>query len=407
MSPLPISRSADLHRLQDEGYAVEVRGTHLLVHEVPYVDTAQQIRRGTLVSTLDLVGDVTTEPQSHVVWFIGSAPCDQHGRPLNKIINNSSRYQLAADLAVDHMFSSKPRGRGHYEDYHEKMATYSAILAGPAAAIDPSATPLVFPVVTNEDLEASPFKYLDTASTRARINMITDRLKIPKVAIVGLGGTGVYILDYVVKTPVWEIHLFDGDRFLQHNAFRSPGAPSLEDLRAVPMKVDHHVATYSKMRNGLVSHPYHVDADNVDELREMDFVFVAVDHGAAKKVMVETMEAADVPFIDVGMGLYDAGGTLGGLLRVTTSTPEQRRHVYAKTRISFAEPGPDDEYAQNIQIAELNALNAGLAVIRWKKILGFYADLEQEHQTTYAIDGNELLNEDKPSHLALPDDGAA
>ena len=52
----------------------------------------------------------------------------------------------------------------------------------------------------------------------------------------GLGGTGSYVLDLVAKTPVWEIHLFDGDAFLQHNAFRSPGAPSLDELEAQPPK---------------------------------------------------------------------------------------------------------------------------------------------------------------------------
>jgi tRNA A37 threonylcarbamoyladenosine dehydratase len=66
---------------------------------------------------------------------------------------------------------------------------------------------------------------------------ISDKLKIPKVAIVGLSGTGVYVLDLVAKTPVQEIHLFDGDLFHSHNAFRSPGAASLDELRQAPKKV--------------------------------------------------------------------------------------------------------------------------------------------------------------------------
>ncbi|WP_318271316.1 ThiF family adenylyltransferase [Sphingobacterium cellulitidis] len=46
------------------------------------------------------------------------------------------------------------------------------------------------------------------------------KLERQKIAIIGLGGTGAYILDMVAKTPVKEIHLFDGDSFDQHNAFR-------------------------------------------------------------------------------------------------------------------------------------------------------------------------------------------
>ena len=36
------------------------------------------------------------------------------------------------------------------------------------------------------------------------------------------------------------------------------------------------------------------------------------------------------------------------------------------------QPGEDD-YSSNIQVADLNALNAILAIIRWKRYLGFYA----------------------------------
>lgn len=55
----------------------------------------------------------------------------------------------------------------------------------------------------------------------------------------------------------------------------------------------------------------------------------------------------------------------------------------------------NNEYSRNIQIADLNALNAALAVIKWKKIFGFYGDLEHEHFSTYDIDGNHLNNEDQ------------
>jgi hypothetical protein len=40
----------------------------------------------------------------------------------------------------------------------------------------------------NEDQPV--FQYLDPASSRARITLITGKLALPKVAIVGIGGTG-------------------------------------------------------------------------------------------------------------------------------------------------------------------------------------------------------------------------
>jgi hypothetical protein len=68
--------------------------------------------------------------------------------------------------------------------------------------------------------------------------------------------------------------------------------------------------------------------------------------------------------------------------------------VRAKQRIPLSKVDDGNEYDRNIQTAELNALNAALAVIKWKKLCGFYIDLEKEHHSTYSIDGNEMTNED-------------
>jgi hypothetical protein len=96
------------------------------------------------------------------------------------------------------------------------------------------------------------------------------------------------------------------------------------------------------------------------------------------------------------MGAYRIGESLGGILRVTTSTPEHRAHVWEHQRIPFGDE-EDDEYDRNIQTADLNMLNAVLAVIKWKKLYGFYLDQEHELFTTYTIGGNQLLNDDPAS----------
>jgi hypothetical protein len=118
--------------------------------------------------------------------------------------------------------------------------------------------------------------------------------------------------------------------------------------------------------------------------------------GATKRMIVTKLEAWHIPFIDVGLGVEQVGDSLIGIIRVTTGTDQQRQHVWDWQRIPFGDDvDPDDEYRQNIQIADLNALNAALAVIRWKKHLGFYVDLEHEFSSTYTIDGNILINEDQ------------
>jgi hypothetical protein len=391
MSLRLINRSPDLRRLQDEGYDVEVRSGYLLIKNVPYLNSRREIMLGVLVSELTLAGDQTSKPSTHVAFFCGEYPCNKDGAEIDQIRHQSSRQQLGNGIEVHHSFSSKPAAG--YGDYYEKMTTYVAVLSGPASSIDPAATAKTFPVI-EPDEQDSVFKYIDTASSRARIDAATKRLEMLKVAIVGLGGTGSYVLDLLVKTPVKEIHLFDGDGFLQHNAFRSPGAPSVDELRMKQKKVTHFKELYSKMRNGIVAHEDYVDGTNIHEFAGMNFAFLCVDRGAARALISATLEENGVPFIDVGMGLQQSnGGFLVGILRVTTSTVKNRAHF--KRRAPLADTNGNNEYNQNIQIADLNALNATLAVIKWKKLCGFYLDLENEHHTTYTIDGNILTNEDQ------------
>lgn len=392
MSQQLISRSPDLAKLKEDGYEVEVRANHLVIRNVPYVNANREVKRGLLVSTLTLAGQVTTKPDTHVARFAGEHPCDHRGRPLTKIVNGSSCEKLGDGLVVDHSFSSKP-AEG-YRDYHHKMTTYADMLSSHAATIDPTATAKTFQVIEAEDPD-SVFEYMDTASSRAGIYAVSQKLELAKVAIVGLGGTGSYVLDLVAKTPVKEIHLFDGDTYLQHNAFRSPGAASLAELRARPKKVHYFRDRYSPMRRNIVTHDFHIDATNADCLEGMDLVFICVDLGDTKLPIIEKLEALGIPFIDVGMGIELVDGKLNGIVRVTTSTANTRGHVRDKKRIGLSGGNADDIYAKNIQIADLNALNAALAVVKWKKLSGFYLDLDNEHHCTYTLDGNMLLNEDK------------
>jgi len=358
--------------------------------DVPYVNATGLVRYGTLVSTLELNNDQTVKPTQHVVYFAGDHPCDRHGTELARIKHVSQRQTLADGIIVDHSFSSKPENG--YNDYYDKMTTYANILSGPAEALDPTVAPKTFRVVADD--EEQIFLYVDTASARAGIAALAPSLAVPKLAIIGLGGTGSYILDFVAKTRPREIHLFDGDRFLQHNAFRAPGAPSREDLDRRENKATYYATKYGAMRRNITAHPYHVDTSNVNELHDMSFVFVSIDKSEPKRPIIEFLEAHGIPFIDVGMGINLIDNKLQGQLRVTTSTDAKRDHV--RRRVSLKDANDDDEYHQNIQIAELNALNASLAVIRWKKHCGYYHDLEHEHDMTYAIDGNHLVNEERP-----------
>lgn len=394
MSHKLIDLSPDLKKLRDEGFEVEIRASYLLINSVPYLNSNKEIKLGALVSELTLAGDRTTTPKTHVVYFIGEHPCHKDGSLISQVGNSSKNQTLADGLVVNHSFSNKPHGG--YVDYYEKMTTYNKIISSPAQSINDSVTANTFKVVESMD-EESVFHYMDTNSSRADINLISDKLKTHKIGIIGLGGTGSYILDLVAKTPVQEIHLFDGDVFVQHNAFRAPGATSIEKLREAPKKTDYFQEIYSKMHRHIFSHSDYITSSNIDQLLGMDFVFICIDKGNIKELIVNKLEESEISFIDTGMGVEVVNDMLIGIIRVTTSTEEKRKHIREKERIPFSDGNGNDDYSKNIQIADLNALNASLAVIKWKKLCGFYNDFEKEHHSTYSLDVNMLLSEDNDS----------
>ena len=116
-----IDHSPDLKKLRDEGYEVEVKGTHLLVSGVPYFNSRKEICYGTLVTDITIAGDRTGKPKNHVIHFIGEHPCNKDGSIMAALTHNNNRTSLANDVVVDRSFSHKPQ-QG-YLDYYEKMTS--------------------------------------------------------------------------------------------------------------------------------------------------------------------------------------------------------------------------------------------------------------------------------------------
>jgi hypothetical protein len=213
------------------------------------------------------------------------------------------------------------------------------------------------------------FKFHDTLTSRAEITDLSAKFANDVVAIIGLGGTGAYVLDFIVKTPVREIRAFDLDMFYVHNAFRSPGR--LDSAELGKPKAEVYRWRYDNFRNGISVERKFVDSSCGDDLNGVTFAFVCVDKGPSRAGIFDLLISKGIPFIDVGMGLNHKRGPLNGMLRATYYSAEHGQKVREKGLAELAD-NPDDLYRTNIQISELNALNACLAVIRFKQLRGFY-----------------------------------
>lgn len=412
MSRSPTSRSPDLRRLAEEGYDLTLLGATLLVRRVPYV-SGNEVRQGTLVVTLKLSGDMTAAPDRHIVHWIGRTPCDVNGQRLDKVVQLWTGTTHAAGVVSTHTLCNKPVGREFY-DYHEMVSAYVALLGTHAEALAPGATagfgptllmfrqsptsaadpgPARWTSARRRERQANSFAYADTASARAGIDGPNLRLAGSRIGIIGLGGTGSHVLDLVAKTPVAAIHLYDGDVFEQHSAFRAPGAASLTDVSAGRRKVHHFAAVYSAIHTGIVPHAASVGPENLDLIDPIDFAFVCIDDGEAKRPILERLSARGVPWIDVGMGLRVTSDGIVGALRITIGLPGD--HDAAAAHVPMGRTVAD-AYSTNVQVGDLNALNAALAVVEWKRMRGFYPQAPGRLNTVFVVEDGGVYDASDP-----------
>ena len=211
-----------------------------------------------------------------------------------------------------------------------------------------------------------------------------ENLEGEKIAIVGVGGTGSYILDVVSKMPVDRIDLFDGDVFLEPNARRCPGPTGERDIGV--NKATLHARRYCETHCRVRGFDQCVDERNVAQLGDYDTVFLCIDGGPIKRSVLRVCKAANLLLIDVGMGLdFDNSASLEGLVSVTTGDDGE----YAPIETCVALDAP--RLGEGHQAPELNALNAAFAVIKWKKIRKIYVD-GGERRSLYSLGRNAISN---------------
>lgn len=380
MSAAVINLNPDLKRLRDEGYELEIRDAFAIVRNIPYLDHNLSVQRGVLVSNLGMNGNVVKYDNQHTIYFQGSMPYRANGSPLNAVFLCSQKTTIA-EVPVDMMFSNKPHG--NYNDYHHKFTRYIQILSAEAQAVDSTATAATFRKVASD--WHGVFNYADTNASRANITGLSDKFLNQRVGIVGLGGTGAYILDMVAKTPVKEIHLYDGDVFCQHNAFRAPGAAVVATFESQLNKADYFQQVYSNMHLHIISHPRFLKERNVGELGDLTFVFLAMDSGPDKQIVIDYLSSRGISFIDTGIDIQQTPNGLLGTTRSTLSECGNREAINRNVSFAVAEKGL---YKSNIQTAELNAFCALTAVLRWKTTVGFYQNAYHMSNCVYnTIDG--------------------
>lgn len=389
MPASPTAPDPHIQRLVDEGYEVTIDGGYLIIDRIPYVTLAREIAWGALICPYRNVEGVPQLDNDHQCWFTGSMPHRADGTSLEVPLVSDKQPQTVAGRAVQMRFSNKPEPIGDFfANHYNKVTHYIRKLSRHARDIDPAVCATSVGSYRRR-VVPSVFHYANDAIAQGGLDAVADRLRLRRVCIVGVGGTGSYLLDALSREEIERIDLYDHDVIEPKNTFRMPGAMSREDAYAGYNKALWVASCYAAMRTGVTGHSLRIDADNVAELARADFVFIAVDHGPSRGVIARFLVEQRIPFIDVGIGV-DKRADVAALIaraRVTLVTPDS---VHLVDALPTADDSEEAVY-NNIQVLEINALNAMLAVIRFKQYLGFYAADEHPDVIKYVSSWNALL----------------
>lgn len=388
-----VNLNSDLKQLVDKGYALSIDTTnHLIVHDIPYLDSTGQLRIGAIVCKLKFLDKFRFEQNDHQIYFAGGNPYTADGNAVRGLGGGACTINLSPtfnDVVVQRSFSVKPKGTGKYNDHFHKLETYVGMISGPAINKH-NANPYTFRL-REEVLEDPVFKFRDTLTSRSDLGDLSEKLSNEVVAIIGLGGTGAYLLDFLSKTPVKEIIGFDHDYYHVHNTYRSPGRLDEEEL-GLP-KAEVYERRYQNFRHGLSLKNQCLDEESSHLLENVTFAFVCVDNGDSRKEIFDILIRMRIPFIDTGLGVKRSlAGDLSGMLRATYFSTEDANRVREKKCANESED-PNNLYKSNIQISELNALNACMAILQYKQIKGFYEGENRTFDTRFNVSSFLMVRE--------------
>ena len=353
-------------------WTIDANKNRISVGRVPY--RKKNGETGTCQVTVELDNDGVTmkapvngEGAIHAATLIGVTEGRAY-RANGQLVGNV----LWTDKVGECVLSIK-RDDGEYVNGWHALIVYTASIAGEVEREAEKETRSVFKF----DVEGEDSRDMQTWRGRARGQ---------KIGIVGLGGVGLWILDLMSKTDVSEIHVWDGDEIEGRNLIRAPGWAGQGAIEK--KKSQYFGEQYGQMREGIsIQERYWQPDDLENRFEDLDFVFIAIDIVETRTALCDELEQKEIPFIDAGMGIELSDGQVRGSCQVFYSGDEPHRW---RTGIPTVE-GAGEEYYHKLQLAELGALNAALAVGMWRRHVGQYENVKSEWLIRYVIEDNDFL----------------
>ena len=267
------------------------------------------------------------------------------------------------------VLSVKLKGR-EYADAWEALNNYvkliySLFLGRSASSGQAVLRPYTFDVLSDQRPEAVEWRGLVAQE---------------RVAIVGLGGVGAWIADFVVKADVQEVHGWDFDCIEPKNILRMPGGLDPDVWIGRP-KADWFQQTYSLIHSNVHGHNLRVRPENVREVIESaTFGFVAVDDAEDRMMVCDTLANTGIPFVVAGLSPVRKDKRVSVSMRIVTA------HVGVSSwREAIPQVGQagQDDYG-SLELPGVYSMAAGWAIQSWRKMRGQFWQEKREECLVYS-----------------------
>lgn len=308
---------------------------------------------------------------SHTANVCGLADGQLYDRSGNQLTNGViARTQSRLILSI------KLKGR-EYEDAWEALNNYvkqiyALFLGRPAPAGSCAPRPYSFDVLGDQHPEAVEWRSLVAQE---------------RVAIVGLGGVGAWIADFVVKADPREVHGWDDDSIEPKNILRMPGGLDPNAWIGRP-KADWFKETYSLIHTNAHGHNTKVLPENVQGVMQgTTFAFVAVDCADHRMMVCDALANARIPFVVAGLSAARKDKRVRVSMRIVTA------HLGVSSwRNAIPQVGQSgqDDYG-SLELPDVYSTAAGWAIQSWRKVRGQMWQEQREECLDYSASDQSLI----------------
>ncbi|MBX3578247.1 MAG: molybdopterin-synthase adenylyltransferase MoeB [Rhizobiaceae bacterium] len=186
-----------------------------------------------------------------------------------------------------------------------------------------------------------------------------QKLKRARVLVIGAGGLGAPVIQYLAAAGVGMIGIVDDDTVslsnLQRQVIHSTdavGSPKGESARAAVGRINPHVV--------VDLHPLRLDAHNAAELvRQYDLVVDGSDNFETRYAVADACEAEQKPLVHAAVGRFD--GSLTVLMPYADGADGSQNPSY---RDLFPEPPPRDMVPSCAEAGVLGALTGVVGTLQ-------------------------------------------